>query len=93
MIKLYYNVGGLFKEFGFEFVELFCMFFKDEVCKLGVIMDVSRVFLVCYLFLGLGFVVCIFGDVIVDNVLDILRCVDEIYINIICEFGIYDDIW
>jgi len=35
-IKFYYNVGGLFDDLEFDFVELLCVLFKDEVCVVGV---------------------------------------------------------
>jgi GMP synthase (glutamine-hydrolysing) len=69
------------------------MLFKDEVRKLGAIMDVPRAFLARHPFPGPGLAVRILGDVTADNALDILRRADEIYINTIREFGIYDDIW
>lgn len=92
-IKSHHNVGGLPKELGFELVEPLRMLFKDEVRKLGAIMDVPRAFLARHPFPGPGLAVRILGDVTADNALDILRRADEIYINTIREFGIYDDIW
>lgn len=35
----------------------------------------------------------ILGDVTDSDKLEVLRQVDEIFINTIREFGIYDDIW
>jgi len=92
-IKSHHNVGGLPKELGFELVEPLRMLFKDEVRKLGAIMDVPRTFLARHPFPGPGLGVRILGDVTKDNALDILRRVDEVYINTIREFGIYDEIW
>jgi GMP synthase (glutamine-hydrolysing) len=54
---------------------------------------VPRTFLARHPFPGPGLGVRILGDVTKDNALDILRRVDEVYINTIREFGIYDEIW
>lgn len=35
----------------------------------------------------------VLGDVTEGNALDVLRQVDEIYINTIRDFGLYDKIW
>jgi GMP synthase (glutamine-hydrolysing) len=92
-IKSHHNVGGLPKELGFELVEPLRMLFKDEVRKLGAIMDVPRAFLARHPFPGPGLGVRILGDVTANGALETLRAVDEIYINTIREFGIYDEIW
>ena len=92
-IKSHHNVGGLPKDLGFELVEPLRMLFKDEVRKLGALMDVPRAFLSRHPFPGPGLAVRVLGDVTADNALDILRRVDEVYINTIREFGIYDEIW
>lgn len=92
-IKSHHNVGGLPKELGFELVEPLRMLFKDEVRKLGALMDVPRTFLARHPFPGPGLGVRIVGDVTANNALDILRRADEIYINTIREFGLYDEIW
>lgn len=42
---------------------------------------------------GPGLAVRILGDVTEGDKLDVLRQVDEIFVNTIWEFGIYDDIW
>ena len=92
-IESHHNVGGLPKELGFELVEPLRMLFKDEVRKLGAIMDVPRAFLARHPFPGPGLGVRILGDVTANGALETLRAVDEIYINTIREFGIYDEIW
>lgn len=42
---------------------------------------------------GPGLAVRILGDVTEGDKLDVLRQVDEIFINTIWDFGIYDEIW
>ena len=92
-IKSHHNVGGLPKELGFELIEPLRVLFKDEVRRLGKIMDVPRNFVARHPFPGPGLAVRILGDVTENNALETLRLVDEIYINAIKEFGLYDEIW
>ena len=42
---------------------------------------------------GPGLAVRVLGDVTEGDALDVLRQVDEIYINTIRDFGLYDNIW
>ena len=42
---------------------------------------------------GPGLGVRVLGDVTEGDALDVLRQVDEIYINTIRDFGLYDKIW
>ena len=42
---------------------------------------------------GPGLAVRVLGDVTEGDALEVLRQVDEIYINTIREFGLYDKIW
>ena len=92
-IKSHHNVGGLPKELGFELIEPLRVLFKDEVRRLGKIMDVPRNFVARHPFPGPGLAVRILGDVTENDALETLRLVDEIYINAIKEFGLYDEIW
>eukprot|EP00227_Mantoniella_beaufortii_P021531 CAMPEP_0197592134 /NCGR_PEP_ID=MMETSP1326-20131121/14746_1 /TAXON_ID=1155430 /ORGANISM="Genus nov. species nov., Strain RCC2288" /LENGTH=561 /DNA_ID=CAMNT_0043157785 /DNA_START=31 /DNA_END=1716 /DNA_ORIENTATION=+ len=92
-IKSHHNVGGLPKELGFELVEPLRMLFKDEVRKLGALMDVPTAFLKRHPFPGPGLGVRILGDVCAEGALETIRHVDEVYINAIKEAGLYDEIW
>ena len=42
---------------------------------------------------GPGLAVRVLGDVTEGDALEVLRQVDEIYINTIRDFGLYDKIW
>ena len=44
-------------------------------------------------FPGPGLAVRVLGDVTEGDKMTVLREVDEIYINTIKEFGLYDEIW
>ena len=56
-------------------------------------MEVKRSFLQRHPFPGPGLAVRVLGDVTKDNALDVIREVDEIFINCIKEAGLYDEIW
>uniref|UniRef100_UPI001CB8930E GMP synthase [glutamine-hydrolyzing]-like n=1 Tax=Erigeron canadensis TaxID=72917 RepID=UPI001CB8930E len=92
-IKSHHNVGGLPKDMKLKLIEPLKLLFKDEVRELGRILDVPVGFLKRHPFPGPGLAVRIPGDVTQGNALDILRQVDEIYIQAIKDAGIYDEIW
>lgn len=92
IIKLYYSVGGLSDYMKLQVVELFCLLFKDEVRCVGCLFELLENILNCYLFLGLGFGICIFGEVIVEKVC-VLQEVDVIFINGLKEYDLYNEVW
>ena len=69
------------------------MLFKDEVRKLGLLMEVPQAFISRHPFPGPGLAVRVLGDVCAPDALDTIRMVDEIYINAIKDAGLYDKIW
>ncbi|KAI7994080.1 GMP synthase [glutamine-hydrolyzing] [Camellia lanceoleosa] len=60
---------------------------------MGRILDVPMEFLKCRPFTWPGLAVRVLGDVTKGNALEILRQVDEIFIQSIKDVGIYDFIW
>ncbi|XP_009764602.1 uncharacterized protein LOC107818590 [Nicotiana tabacum] len=92
-IKSHHNVGGLPKDMKLKLIEPLKLLFKDEVRELGKILDISEDFLKRHPFPGPGLAVRIPGDVTAGNSLDILRQVDEIFIQSIRDAKIYDEIW
>lgn len=92
-IKSHHNVGGLPKDMKLKLIEPLKLLFKDEVRELGRILDVPEPFLKRHPFPGPGLAVRVLGDVTEGNALDILRQVDEIFIQSIKDAGIYDSIW
>ena len=66
---------------------------QDEVRTLGALLGVPDHFIKRHPFPGPGLAVRILGDVTLDDRLSTLRLADEIYIDTIREFGLYDDIW
>jgi len=91
-IKSHHNVGGLPEDLPFELIEPFRELFKDEVRELGRVLDIPNDFLKRHPFPGPGLAVRVIGDITADR-LAMLREADEIFINALHEFGIYDEIW
>lgn len=92
-IKSHHNVGGLPKDLQFQLVEPFRELFKDEVRQIGRLLGVPEQFIKRHPFPGPGLAVRVIGDVTEDDKLDVLREVDEIFVQTIREFGLYDEIW
>eukprot|EP01025_Chloroclados_australasicus_P002984 TRINITY_DN10682_c0_g3_i2.p1 TRINITY_DN10682_c0_g3~~TRINITY_DN10682_c0_g3_i2.p1 ORF type:complete len:587 (-),score=73.32 TRINITY_DN10682_c0_g3_i2:278-1909(-) len=92
-IKSHHNVGGLPEDLDFELIEPLKELFKDEVRELGVLLGVPQTFIRRHPFPGPGLAVRVLGDVTINNSLEVLREVDEIFIESIKEFGLYDKIW
>lgn len=91
-IKSHHNVGGLPKDMKFKLVEPLRDLFKDEVRALGAKLGVPTDFLKRHPFPGPGLAVRVIGDITKDK-LDILRQADEVFIQMIREEGLYDQIW
>ncbi|KAI4326950.1 hypothetical protein L6164_019460 [Bauhinia variegata] len=92
-IKSHHNVGGLPKDMKLKLIEPLKLLFKDEVRQLGRILNVPEGFLKRHPFPGPGLAVRVLGDVTEGNALEILRQVDEIFIQSIKDAGLYDSIW
>ncbi|XP_010533677.1 PREDICTED: uncharacterized protein LOC104809396 [Tarenaya hassleriana] len=92
-IKSHHNVGGLPKDMKLKLIEPLKLLFKDEVRELGRILNVPQGFLKRHPFPGPGLAVRVLGDVTEGDALDVLRQVDEIFIQSIKEAGLYDSIW
>jgi GMP synthase (glutamine-hydrolysing) len=91
-IKSHHNVGGLPKNLRFQLVEPFCELFKDEVREMGRRLNVPESFLRRHPFPGPGLAVRVIGEITAPS-LELLRQVDEVFINTIREEGLYDQIW
>lgn len=91
-IKSHHNVGGLPKNLRFELIEPLRELFKDEVRELGKVLRVPEDFLKRHPFPGPGLAVRIIGEITSER-LEILRQVDEIFIESIRDAGLYSQIW
>lgn len=91
-IKSHHNVGGLPKDMRFKLLEPFRDLFKDEVREIGRKLGVPEDFIRRHPFPGPGLGVRIVGEVTKDRA-DILRAADEIFISMLKDEGLYDQIW
>lgn len=91
-IKTHHNVGGLPKRMRLKLIEPLKYLFKDEVRKAGKELGIPTEILGRHPFPGPGLAVRILGDVTKERC-DILRDVDEIFIETLRKEGLYDTIW
>jgi GMP synthase (glutamine-hydrolysing) len=91
-IKSHHNVGGLPENLRFQLIEPLRELFKDEVRQLGKKLEVPADFLERHPFPGPGLAVRVIGEINSER-LDLLRRVDEIFIQCIRDAGLYHEIW
>lgn len=91
-IKSHHNVGGLPEKMNLKLVEPLRYLFKDEVRSLGKEIGLSDEIIFQHPFPGPGLAVRIIGAVTQEKV-QILQEVDEIYINTMKSYNLYDKIW
>ncbi len=92
IIKSHHNVGGLPKVMKLKIVEPLRMLFKDEVRRIGQVLDLPRDFIERKPFPGPGLAVRILGEVTARR-LQILRAADQILEQEARKLKKYDDIW
>ena len=91
-IKSHHNVGGLPKKMKLKLVEPLKLLFKDEVRKLGLELKLSKEIVLRHPFPGPGLAIRMPGEITKDKV-RILKDADDIFINSLKNFKLYDKIW
>ena len=91
-IKSHHNVGGLPEDMDFTLIEPIRDLFKDEVRNVGRELALPDFVLERHPFPGPGLAVRILGEITSER-LRILQEADNIFINILHEFGEYNKIW
>jgi len=91
-IKTHHNVGGLPEKMNLKLIEPFRELFKDEVRAIGNELGLPPNFIKRHPFPGPGLAVRIIGDITIEK-LKMLREADQIFIDELYNFKIYDDIW
>ncbi|MCB2204354.1 glutamine-hydrolyzing GMP synthase [bacterium] len=91
-IKSHHNVGGLPERMNFKLIEPFRELFKDEVRSVGRELGIPAHILERHPFPGPGLAIRVLGAIDREQ-LDLLREVDEIYLEEIRKAGEYDNIW
>lgn len=92
VIKSHHNVGGLPKEMNLRLCEPLKWLFKDEVRRVGRQLGIPEHLIGRHPFPGPGLAVRILGDITREKV-QILQEADDIYIRMLREWGLYDEIW
>ena len=91
-IKTHHNVGGLPKKMRLVLIEPLKYLFKDEVRRVGKELGIPPEILGRHPFPGPGLAVRIIGDVTEERC-DILREVDDAFIQVLKKEGLYGKIW
>lgn len=92
VIKSHHNVGGLPKEMNLKLVEPLRLLFKDEVRSVGTELGMMPHLIKRHPFPGPGLGIRILGDITPDKV-RILQEADDIYIQGLRDWDLYDKVW
>ena len=91
-IKSHHNVGGLPEIMHLKVVEPLKLLFKDEVRRVGKTLQIDPNILNRHPFPGPGLAIRIIGDITAEKV-QLLQDVDDIFIQGLREYGLYDKVW
>jgi GMP synthase (glutamine-hydrolysing) len=91
-IKSHHNVGGLPEKMNLKLVEPIRLLYKDEVRLVGYELGMKPHFLKRHPFPGPGLGIRILGDITPEKV-HVLQEADDIFINMLHEWGLYDMVW
>ena len=92
VIKSHHNVGGLPDDMTFKLVEPLRELFKDEVRNVGRELGLPESLIERHPFPGPGLAVRIIGEITKERI-QILQDADQVYMDILHEDGLYNDIW
>ena len=92
VIKSHHNVGGLPEKMKLKLVEPLRLLFKDEVRRVGQELGMMPNLIHRHPFPGPGLGIRILGDITPEKV-HILQEADDIYINELREWDLYDKVW
>ena len=92
VIKSHHNVGGLPEKMNLKLVEPLRLLFKDEVRRVGRELGMPGNLISRHPFPGPGLGIRILGDITPEKV-RVLQDADDIYISLLREWGLYDEVW
>lgn len=92
VIKSHHNVGGLPEKMNLKLCEPLRLLFKDEVRRVGRELGMPEHLITRHPFPGPGLAVRILGDITPEKV-QILQDADDIYIQGLRDWGLYDQVW
>ncbi len=91
-IKSHHNVGGLPEKLNLKIVEPLRLLFKDEVRRIGKSLGIGDHLIKRHPFPGPGLAIRIVGALSREK-LDILKKVDDIFVQGLYEDNLYDEVW
>ena len=91
-IKSHHNVGGLPEKMHLKVVEPLRLLFKDEVRKVGLALNLPDFILKRHPFPGPGLAIRLLGKMTREK-LEILKEADDIFIEGLKKYGLYDSVW
>ncbi|HVA98021.1 MAG TPA: glutamine-hydrolyzing GMP synthase [Bacteroidia bacterium] len=91
-IKSHHNVGGLPETMKLKIVEPLKSLFKDEVRKVGKVLEIDEAILNRHPFPGPGLAIRILGEITPDKI-RILQEADFIFIEQLKKNNLYKDVW
>lgn len=91
-IKSHHNVGGLPEKLNLKIVEPLRLLFKDEVRRIGKALGIRENLIKRHPFPGPGLAIRIIGEIDREK-LDVLKKVDNIFVEGLYESGLYDEVW
>ena len=92
VIKSHHNVGGQPERMKLRLVEPLRLLFKDEVRRVGLEMGMQPHLIKRQPFPGPGLGIRILGEITAEKI-EILQNADDIYMSMMREWGLYDDVW
>ena len=92
VIKSHHNVGGLPERMKLRLVEPLRLLFKDEVRRVGLEMGMQPHLIKRQPFPGPGLGIRILGEITAEKI-EILQNADDIYMSMMREWGLYDNVW
>lgn len=92
VIKSHHNVGGLPAHMNLRLIEPLRLLFKDEVRRVGTELGMPSRLIKRHPFPGPGLGIRILGDITPEKV-RILQDADDIYMSLMHEWGLYDQVW
>ena len=92
VIKSHHNVGGLPERMNLKLVEPLRLLFKDEVRRVGLELGMQEHLIKRQPFPGPGLGIRIIGE-LTEEKIEILQNADDIYMSLMREWGLYDDVW
>ena len=91
-IKSHHNVGGLPEDLNLQLLEPLRLLYKDEVRKIGKLLQIPDYIVKRHPFPGPGLAIRIIGEITKERI-RIVQEADHIFISKLKQYGLYDQVW